>query len=68
MAAVDELVLDGNEASGLDFREVISLLFWDWFDKNQDQKVTVVSVWLIRKTLYVRDLRSVFSMLFGLHP
>ena len=46
-------------------RNVIAGQFWIWFDRHQEDRVTTVKIWLFHKTLYVRDLRPIFVMLFG---
>ena len=54
-----------EELTAVDIRSKISAIFWLWFYSHQDERVTTVKVWFISKTLYVRDLRSIFILLFG---
>ena len=46
-------------------RELLGSLFWDWFDKNKDMKISVIRFWIFRPNIYVRDLELVFTLLFG---
>lgn len=54
----------GAGIAGVDLK-VVAPLFWAWFRNNGDRKVYTIKVWIINKTIYVRDLRPVFEMLFG---
>ena len=49
-------------------RELVSGLFWAWYASNVDKKITSLKWWIFRKTIYVRDLESVFELLFGPMP
>lgn len=46
-------------------KKTISLLFWAWFEMNQDRRLTTLHFWFIRRTVKVRDLEGVFEILFG---
>ena len=59
---VSQIAQSSNEQF---IREVVSKLFWTWYFSNQDRKITTVKVWFITKTIYVRDIRGVFELLFG---
>lgn len=65
MAVLDEISVDGQTSAILSF---VAKAFWDWFDNHQDQKVKTIKIWFISKTVYVRDLRDIFTLLFGAHP
>jgi hypothetical protein len=59
---VSSIAKSANEAF---IREMVSKLFWTWYFSNQDKKLTTVSWWIVKKTIYVRDIRGVFEILFG---
>lgn len=59
---VSQLAAASNEQL---IREIVSKLFWTWYFSNQDRKITTIRVWFIRRTIYVRDIRGVFELLFG---
>lgn len=46
----------------------IAPFFWSWYDSNQGLKITSIHVWIISRTIYVRDLMPLFVLLFGSHP
>jgi hypothetical protein len=50
------------------FRDVVSQMFWRWYEANLDTKVTTIKIWIIKKDIFVRDLRSIFELLFGPQP
>ncbi len=50
------------------FKDVVSQVFWRWYDANKDFVVTTISIWIIKKKIYVRDLHSLFVILFGPAP
>ena len=70
MAALDNLnyssTMKGIPWSTI--RPLIAELFWQWFHDNYDDKLTIIRFWIIRKTIYVRDLHDVFVILFGPEP
>lgn len=43
----------------------INKLFWEWFHQNYNRKLTTIKFWIISKSIYVRDLRDIFTILFG---
>lgn len=49
-------------------RNTISQFFWQWYERNLDLKVTTVQFWIVKKHIFVRDLRSIFELLFGQQP
>ncbi len=68
MAAIQEINLSGLNGLYVDEeskKEVIGRAFWAWFHAHQDNKVTTIKVWFFNKTVYVRDLRQIFVLLFG---
>jgi hypothetical protein len=67
MAAIEEVNLLGlsSFAEDSDRRRIIGAAFWMWFHGHQDDKVTTIKVWFISRTVYVRDLRQIFVLLFG---
>lgn len=50
------------------FKDVVAQVFWRWYEANLDTKVTTVQFWIIKKHIFVRDLRSIFELLFGQQP
>jgi len=46
-------------------REIIKMGFWQWYVEHNMMKITTIKWLFVRKTIYVRDLHSVFVMLFG---
>jgi hypothetical protein len=48
--------------------ETVSKLFWRWYHEHKDNKLVKVGWWIFHKTIYLRDLHSVFEMLFGPEP
>jgi hypothetical protein len=67
MAAVDQVDVTALQIAGDEsaIRALIGGIFWAWFRDHQDQKVTTIKVWFISRTVYVRDLRAIFELLFG---
>ena len=67
MAVLNELDVSQLSAASNEqlIREIVGKLFWTWYFANQDRKITTIRVWFISKTLYVRDIRGVFELLFG---
>jgi len=68
MAAIDEMDLSDFGPLKVYARQVMNELFWNWYDLNKERRVTTLKVWFIRKSVYVRDLHSVFVLLVGDHP
>jgi len=50
------------------YKELVSQMFWRWYDANTDTLITTVSVWVFKKKIFVKDLRSLFEILFGSAP
>lgn len=50
------------------FRDIVAQMFWRWYEANLDTKVTTIKIWIIKKDIFVRDLRSIFELLFGPQP
>ena len=69
MSAIQEISQSNEIPDELkDFvRETISKLFWKWYFANKDDKLVKVGWWIFAK-IYLRDLKSVFEMLFGSAP
>lgn len=67
MAALDEVNVDHLEPQTTQdvIKRSIAKIFWAWFNINLDREVTTIKVWFLRKKVYVRDLRSIFELLFG---
>ncbi len=62
-----ELELE-TEASATNWeflRPLISKAFWGWYSLHADRKLTTIKWLFISKTIYARDLESVFILLFG---
>lgn len=70
MAALDEMAVGrlSTETSPDTIKRIINEMFWNWYILHQNNKVTTVKVWFIKKTVYVRDLESVFVLLVGPNP
>lgn len=70
MYAVEEIDTTGlaNTTNEDEIRKSISAMFWMWYQTHAEQKVTTVKFWFISKTVYVRDLHSLFQLLFGPQP
>lgn len=70
MAALDEMAVGRlSSATSPDIiKQIINEMFWNWYVLYQNKKVTTVKVWFISKTIYVRDLESVFVLLVGPNP
>ena len=67
---INEVDLSGlAPESSVDYiRTTLNLLFWSWYVNNTERKLTTVSWWIISKTIYVKDLKDVFALLFGPQP
>lgn len=70
MAAIDEMAVGAlaTETNTERIKQLINNMFWSWYVLHQNNKVTTVRVWFISKTVYVRDLESVFTLLVGPNP
>lgn len=51
-----------------ELRTLIGREFWFWFHDHQNHKITTVKVWFLKKSLYVKDLKEIFTLLFGTDP
>lgn len=58
-----ELVMP--EAAKSQAKDLLNRIFWDWFHANYNRKLTTIRIWFISKTIYVKDLRDIFTLLFG---
>lgn len=69
MAALDNIQLDVSEVQEMvtsrDVKSWVKVAFWAWFDANENDEVLVVKVWVIRKTIRLKDLQFVFEKFFG---
>ena len=72
MAAIDEINLGGLDAQGewisASVRQAFAAQLWGWIHANADREVYTLRLWVITKTLRVRDLHPVFTLLFGPDP
>lgn len=70
MAALDEMNVGrlAPEQQESTVKRIINELFWNWFFLNQNRKVTAVKIWFFKKSVYVRDLKSIFELLVGPNP
>jgi hypothetical protein len=60
---------EASQETDLDrIRHIIAAAFWLWYASHKDTKLTTIKVWFISKTVKVRDIESVFEMLFGPAP
>lgn len=50
------------------YKELVAQMFWRWYDANKEMLVTTISVWVFKKKIFVKDLRSLFEILFGSAP
>ncbi len=48
--------------------ETVGGLFWNWYHVHANDRILSVGWWIIKKTVRVKDLYSVFVMLFGSEP
>jgi hypothetical protein len=69
MRILDEAI---EESEDDDFRllepvkDILALIIWRWFEANLDRKLTTIKLfWILKKSIYVRDLRDIFTLLFG---
>lgn len=47
-------------------REFLNIIFWRWFQENLNRKLTTIKLFgIFKKSIYVRDLRDIFTLLFG---
>lgn len=47
-------------------KKVIGQMFWWWFNKNLNRKLTTIKLFgIFKKSIYVRDLKDIFTLLFG---
>lgn len=46
-------------------KEFIAEYFWRWYDVHLDDRIITVKILIFNKTIRVRDLESLFVMLFG---
>jgi len=67
MAALDEVDVTHLEPQTTQdlIKKSIATMFWMWYANNLDREVTTIKVWFIRKKVYVRELKSIFELLFG---
>lgn len=47
-------------------REILSTLFWSWYEDNKTQTITIRR-WFFNWTVTLEDLRPLFVLLFGNH-
>lgn len=47
------------------FKDVVANIFWNWYAENKETLVTTISVWVFKKKIFVKDLHSLFVILFG---
>lgn len=50
------------------FKKELAKFFWIWFEANKNKKVYTVSIWFVKKTIYVHHLEELFEMMFGQRP
>ena len=68
VAFAESIRADGTSYQPItqDSKKLVSSLMWLWFDKNLDRKLTTIRfLGIFRKSIYVRDLRDIFTLLFG---
>lgn len=69
MAALNELDVSAlvPQQTQEAIKRTIALLFWKWYEANKDDKLTRISLFrgLIKKTVYLRDLKPALELLFG---
>ena len=68
MRAIDEInMIQVASITNQDMvRETLARLFWEWFESAKNRKVTTIKIFgIFRKTIYIKDLREVFILLFG---
>lgn len=66
MSALREANLDAYSVENQEwFKAIVAQMFWRWYESNQETLVTTISVWVFKKKIFVKDLRSLFEILFG---
>lgn len=67
MAVLNQLNLkEAGISSDVAFiKSLIAREFWAWFELHKEDKIISIGIWFLRKTVRVRDIRSVFELLFG---
>lgn len=67
---LDELPLEeiAPETTTDNIKRFLALMFWNWYQVNQDDKLVRIDYWIFHKTMKVRDLKPVFELLFGPQP
>ena len=63
----DNVIRNGySSAFTSDFKDVVRVYFWHWYDSNLDKKVKLsLFKGLLRPTFTVKDLKPIFNLLFG---
>lgn len=49
-------------------KDILNKIFWKWFETNLNRKLTTIRFWFFKKSIYVKDLREIFTLLFGPQP
>ena len=60
-AALPTAVVDG-------IKDALSLAAWRWFVANQNNRLFTVSIWIVKKTFYWRDVEPFVRLIFGPNP
>ena len=69
MSALREVDLSSYSIQNQEwFKDIVAQMFWRWYDANKEMLVTTISIWIIKKKVFVKDLRSLFEILFGPAP
>lgn len=51
-----------------EIRKIIAKQFWGWLLQHWEDKLVTVKILIFNKTVRVRDLESLFVLLFGPKP
>ncbi len=63
---LDDFTEDAIESSRLKSAKlVVGKLFWIWYNANVNRKLTSIKLWIFSKSIYVKDLKGIFILLFG---
>jgi hypothetical protein len=75
MSALEEITFDDQAVNGIRvsaatkvaIKSILNPYFWKWYDENQDDVVTHISLFrgLIKYKVHVRHLEPLFIKLFG---
>jgi hypothetical protein len=71
VAVLHDLKVTGSpvsDAATAMIKQLLADAFWKWYDTEAAHRLVTIKVLFFSKAVRVRDLLSVFEMLFGTHP